>query len=260
MAGRVEGKVCVVTGGASGIGRASALRLAAEGGRVVVADVDEPRASRVAAEIVAADGVATASHVDVTDDASVAALYAAAVARHGRLDVCHDNAGILIPQDGTPEETTLETWNRVVAVNQTGVFLCLKHQLPYLVAAGGGSIVITASFVAVVGAATPQTAYDATKGAVLQMSRNVAVAYAKQGIRCNAVCPGPVETPLMRAIFGEDPAGTARRLIHQPTGRFGTAAEVANAVLWLASDESSYVTGTAQMVDGGASIAYTTAL
>jgi NAD(P)-dependent dehydrogenase (short-subunit alcohol dehydrogenase family) len=260
VSGRVEGKVCVVTGAGRGIGRAAALRLAQEGGRVVCADVDEAAGEAVRAEIEAAGGDALAVRVDVTDAASVEALYAAAATRYGRIDVCCDNAGILLPEDGTPEETSLETWQRIVAVNQTGVFLCLKHQLPHLVRAGGGSIVITASFVAVVGAATPQTAYDATKGAVLQMTRNVAVTYAKQGVRCNAVCPGPIETPLMRVLFDQASGGEARRLVHQPTGRFGRAEEVANAILYLASDESSYVTGTALMVDGGASIAYTTPL
>ena len=180
-------------------------------------------------------------------------------ARFGRIDVCFNNAGVLLAGDGDPVETPLDLWLKVVAINQTGVFLCLKHQLPYLLEGGGGSIINTASMVALQGSATPQIAYDATKGAVVTISRDVAVTYGRRGIRCNALCPGPIETPLFRTIFGQDPEGLARRLVHNPMGRVGTAEEVAHAVVYLASDESSWTSGTAFLVDGAITNAYTTA-
>jgi NAD(P)-dependent dehydrogenase (short-subunit alcohol dehydrogenase family) len=254
MAGRVEGKVCVVTGAAGGIGAATAVLLAHEGGRVVVADLDSEGAAAVARELPGAE----AQVVDVIDSGSVAALYEGVVRRHGRLDVCVNNAGILDARDTDPVETPLDVWERVIAVDLTGVFLCLKHQLPHLVASGGGSIVNMASVVALIGSATPQIAYGAAKAGVVAMTREVAVTYARQGVRANAVCPGPVETPLFRTIFGEDPAAAARRLVHLPIGRFGRVEEVAQAVLHLAGDESSYVTGTSYVIDGGITAAYTT--
>ncbi len=256
MAGRVADKVCVVTGGASGIGLATARALAAEGGRVAVADIDEAAAGRAAGEL---GDNATAFAVDVTDEASVERLYAGVVERFGRLDVCHNNAGILLPGDTDPVATTLDTWNRLLAVNLTGVFLCMRHQIPHLLASGGGSIVNTASFVAVMGAATPQIAYSASKGGVLSMSREVAAVYARQGIRCNAVCPGPVDTGMV-GTFLTDEAEWQRRAVHLPDGRFGKPEEIAQAVVYLASDESSWTNGTAFMVDGGISATYTTAL
>jgi len=256
MAGRVADKVCVVTGGASGIGLATARALAAEGGRVAVADIDEAAAGRAAGEL---GGNAAAFAVDVTDEASVERLYAGVVERFGRLDVCHNNAGILLPGDTDPVATTLDTWNRLIAVNLTGVFLCMRHQIPHLLASGGGSIVNTASFVAVMGAATPQIAYSASKGGVLSMSREVAAVYARQGIRCNAVCPGPVDTGMV-GTFLTDEAEWQRRAVHLPDGRFGKPEEIAQAVVYLASDESSWTNGTAFMVDGGISATYTTAL
>jgi NAD(P)-dependent dehydrogenase (short-subunit alcohol dehydrogenase family) len=256
MAGRVADKVCVVTGGASGIGLATARVLAAEGGRVAVADIDEAGAGRAAGEL---GGTAAAFAVDVTDEASVERLYAGVVERFGRLDVCHNNAGILLPGDTDPVATTLDTWNRLIAVNLTGVFLCMRHQIPHLLASGGGSIVNTASFVAVMGAATPQIAYSASKGGVLSMSREVAAVYARQGIRCNAVCPGPVDTGMV-GTFLTDEAEWQRRAVHLPDGRFGKPEEIAQAVVYLASDESSWTNGTAFMVDGGISATYTTAL
>ena len=256
MAGRVADKVCVVTGGASGIGLATARALAAEGGRVAVADIDEAAAGRAAREL---GGNAAAFTVDVTDEASVERLYAGVVERFGRLDVCHNNAGILLPGDTDPVATTLDTWNRLIAVNLTGVFLCMRHQIPHLLASGGGSIVNTASFVAVMGAATPQIAYSASKGGVLSMSREVAAVYARQGIRCNAVCPGPVDTGMV-GTFLTDEAEWQRRAVHLPDGRFGKPEEIAQAVVYLASDESSWTNGTAFMVDGGISATYTTAL
>jgi NAD(P)-dependent dehydrogenase (short-subunit alcohol dehydrogenase family) len=256
MAGRVADKVCVVTGGASGIGLATARALAAEGGRVALADIDEAAAGRAAGEL---GDNATAFAVDVTDEASVERLYAGVVERFGRLDVCHNNAGILLPGDTDPVATTLDTWNRLIAVNLTGVFLCMRHQIPHLLASGGGSIVNTASFVAVMGAATPQIAYSASKGGVLSMSREVAAVYARQGIRCNAVCPGPVDTGMV-GTFLTDETEWQRRAVHLPDGRFGKPEEIAQAVVYLASDESSWTNGTAFMVDGGISATYTTAL
>jgi NAD(P)-dependent dehydrogenase (short-subunit alcohol dehydrogenase family) len=248
--------VCVVTGGASGIGLATARALSAEGGRVAVADIDETAAETAAGEL---GGEAAAFTVDVADEASVERLYAGVVERFGRLDVCHNNAGILLAGDTDPVETTLDTWNRLIAVNLTGVFLCLRHQIPHLLASGGGSIVNTASFVAVMGAATPQIAYSASKGGVLSMSREVAAVYARRGIRCNAVCPGPVDTGMV-GTFLTDEAEWQRRAVHLPDGRFGRPEEVAQAVVYLASDESSWTNGTAFMVDGGISATYTTAL
>ncbi len=256
MAGRVADKVCVVTGGASGIGLATARALAAEGGRVAVADIDEAAAGRAAGEL---GGNAAAFAVDVTDEVSVERLYAGVVERFGRLDVCHNNAGILLPGDTDPVATTLDTWNRLIAVNLTGVFLCMRHQIPHLLASGGGSIVNTSSFVAVMGAATPQIAYSASKGGVLSMSREVAAVYARRGIRCNAVCPGPVDTGMV-GTFLTDEAEWQRRAVHLPDGRFGKPEEIAQAVVYLASDESSWTNGTAFMVDGGISATYTTAL
>ena len=256
--GRVEGKVCVVTGAASGIGLATARRLAEEGGRVALADVDEEGAVRAAGALLDAGLDAAAFPVDVTDSASVEALYTAVADRFGRIDVCHNNAGILLPDDTDPVDTALATWERIVAVDLTGVFLCLKHQLPHLLEAGGGSIVNMASMVSLIGSATPQIAYAAAKGGVLSMTREVAITYAKRGIRCNALCPGPVQTPLFGNVFGDDEAALARRMVHVPTGRFGTPEEVAAAVLHLASDESSWTTGAALVVDGGITVAYTT--
>jgi NAD(P)-dependent dehydrogenase (short-subunit alcohol dehydrogenase family) len=257
--GRVEGKVCVITGAAGAIGLASTRRLAEEGGRVALADLAGDAAEEAAAAL-RADGMdAAAFTVDVTDPSSVERMYAAVHARYGRLDVCFNNAGVLLTDDGDPVATSIDLWHRVVAINQTGIFLCLKYQLPYLLEGGGGSIINTASMVALQGSATPQIAYDATKGAVVTMSRDVAVTYGRRGIRCNALCPGPVETPLFRNIFGQDPVGLARRLIHIPMGRVGTPAEVAHAVVYLASDESSWTSGTAFLVDGAITNAYTTA-
>jgi NAD(P)-dependent dehydrogenase (short-subunit alcohol dehydrogenase family) len=260
VAGRVQDKVCVITGAAGFIGSASARRLAEEGGRLALADIDRDAVEAAAVVVRRAGGDAEAFVVDVTDPASVAELYAATARRFGRIDVCFNNAGILVGDDSDPVSTSLETWLRVVAVNQTSVFLCLKYQLPYLVAAGGGSIINTASMVALQGSATPQIAYDATKGAIVTISRDVAVTYARKRIRCNALCPGPVVTPLFRGIFGDDPQAAARRLVHSPTGRFGEPDEVAHAVVYLASDESSWTSGTAFLVDGAITNAYTTPL
>jgi dihydroanticapsin dehydrogenase len=251
MPGRVEGKVCVVTGGASGIGLATCRRLAEEGGLVAVADIDLTAAERAAAAL---PGEAAAFPVDVTDDASVAALYRAVADHHGRIDVCHNNAGILMPDDTDPVATSLATWQRILSVNLTGVFLCLHHQIPHLLRAGGGSIINTASFVALMGAATPQIAYSASKGGVVSMTREVAAVYAKQGIRCNALAPGWVDTPINYA-HAEMLGGLAEVYAtidsFQPIGRPGEAREIANVALFLASDESSFVTGSIIVADGG---------
>ena len=255
MPARVQDKVCVVTGGASGIGLATCRRLSEEGGRVAIADIDLASAERAAAEL---GGDAAAFAVDVCDDGSVQLLYAQVAERFGRIDVCHNNAGILLADDSDPVATGLPTWQRILDVNLTGVFLCLHHQIPYLLEAGGGSIINTASFVAVMGAATPQIAYSASKGGVLSMTREVAAVYAKRGIRCNAVCPGPVDTGMVGA-FLTDEHQWQRRAVHLPDGRFGRPQEIANAVLYLASDESSWTNGAAMMVDGGISATYTTA-
>jgi len=255
MPGRVQDKVCVVTGGASGIGLATCRRLAEEGGRVAIADIDAAAAERAAAEL---GGEVAAFMVDVADDGSVAALYAAVADRFGRIDVCHNNAGILLAGDTDPVATSLDTWRLILDVNLTGVFLCLHHQIPHLLEAGGGSIINTASFVAVMGAATPQVAYSASKGGVLSMTREVAAVYARRGIRCNAVCPGPVDTGMVGA-FLTDEHQWQRRQVHLPDGRFGKPQEIANAVLYLASDESSWTNGAAMLVDGGISATYTTA-
>ena len=254
MAGRIAGYVCVVTGGASGIGRAAAARLAQEGGRVVIADVDAAAGEEAAAAI----PEAVAIPVDVTDSASVEALYTGVVERFGRIDVCHNNAGILLAEDVDPPATDLDVWHRIIAVDLTGVFLCLKHQIPHMLETGGGSIVNMASMVALIGSATPQTAYAAAKGGVLAMTREVAITYARRGIRCNAVCPGPVDTPLFRNALAADGGGLERRMVHIPMGRLGALDDVANAVLHLASAESAWTTGQAVVVDGGITAAYTT--
>jgi NAD(P)-dependent dehydrogenase (short-subunit alcohol dehydrogenase family) len=258
VAGRVQDRVCVVTGGAGFIGHAAARRLAAEGARVALVDIDAAAAEAAVAGIAAEGGDATAFAVDVTDPGSVERLYRDVAASYGRIDVCFNNAGVLQPDDTDPIATSLETWTRVLAINQTSIFLCLKYQLPYLIEGGGGSIINTASMVALQGSATPQFAYDATKGAIVTMSRDVAVTYARHRIRCNALCPGPVETPLFRNVFGADPRAAERRLVHIPGRRFGQPDEVAHAVVYLASDESTWTSGTAFLVDGAITYAYTT--
>ena len=259
MGGRVEGKVCVITGppARSASRRRSGSPRRAAGWR---SPISRPAASSAVRPTSSrTGGDAAAFTVDVTDSDSVERLYRDVHARFGRIDVCFNNAGVLLAGDGDPVETPLDLWLKVLAINQTGVFLCLKHQLPYLLEGGGGSIINTASMVALQGSATPQIAYDATKGAVVTISRDVAVTYGRRGIRCNALCPGPIETPLFRTIFGQDPEGLARRLVHNPMGRVGTAEEVAHAVVYLASDESSWTSGTAFLVDGAITNAYTTA-
>ncbi|MCW2566723.1 MAG: Short-chain dehydrogenase/reductase in hypothetical Actinobacterial cluster [Mycobacterium sp.] len=252
---RLEGKVCVITGGASGIGLATARRFAAEGAHVVVGDVDPVAGKRAADEV---GGLYVP--VDVTSEADVRALFGAAVDTYGGLDVAFNNAGISPPEDDSILTTSLEAWRRVQEVNLTSVYLCCRAAIPHLQARGGGSIINTASFVAVMGAATSQISYTASKGGVLALSRELGVQFAREKIRVNALCPGPVNTPLLQELFAADPERAARRLVHIPVGRFAEPEEIANAVLFLASDESSFVTASTFLVDGGISGAYVTPL
>ena len=255
MAARLEGKVAVITGAASGIGRASARRFAAEGAHVVVADLAEDDGRALAEEI---DGLFV--RADVTDADDVQAMYAAAVGRFGGLDVCFNNAGISPPDDDSILETELDAWRRVQEVNLTSVYLCCKYGIPHLLERGGGAVVNTASFVAVMGAATSQISYTASKGGVLAMSRELGVQFARQGVRVNALCPGPVNTPLLQDLFASDPERAARRLVHVPMGRFAEPEEIASAAAFLASDDASFITASTFLVDGGISAAYVTPL
>jgi NAD(P)-dependent dehydrogenase (short-subunit alcohol dehydrogenase family) len=250
---RLEGRTAVITGGGSGIGLASARRLAAEGARIVVADVDATAGEAAANEV---DG--TFVRTDVTDSDAVEALFAAAKDTYGSVDIAFNNAGISPPDDDSILTTGLDAWHRVNEVNLTSVFLCCKHALPYMQEQGKGSIINTASFVAVMGAATSQVAYTASKGGVLAMSRELGVQFAREGIRVNALCPGPVNTPLLQELFAKDPERAARRLVHIPLGRFAEPEEIAAAVAFLASDDSSFMTASTFLVDGGISGAYVT--
>jgi NAD(P)-dependent dehydrogenase (short-subunit alcohol dehydrogenase family) len=252
--GRLQGKVAVITGAAGGIGREAAMLFSAEGASVVVADLSREAGESTAAEC--RDAVFV--QANVADASSVEALYAAAVERFGGVDILYNNAGIMPPDDDSILTTEADAWDRVQAVNARGVFLCCKHGIPRLLERGGGSVINVASFVALVGAATSQIAYTASKGAVLSMSRELAVQFARQGVRVNALCPGPVETPLLMRLFADDPAAYERRRVHLPMGRLATAREIANAALFLASDESSYVNGATFLVDGGLTAAYVT--
>jgi len=252
--GRLDGKVAVITGAAGGIGREAALLFSQEGASVVVADM-----SRTPGETTAGECRDAEFHeVDVSDPASVKDLYDAAARRFGGVDVLYNNAGIMPPDDDSILTTEADAWDRVHSVNSKGVFLCCKFGIPHLLERGGGSVINVSSFVALMGAATSQIAYTASKGAVLSLSRELAVQFARQGVRVNALCPGPVETPLLMRLFADDPAAYQRRRIHLPMGRLATAREIANAALFLASDESSYVNGATFLVDGGLSAAYVT--
>jgi NAD(P)-dependent dehydrogenase (short-subunit alcohol dehydrogenase family) len=253
--GRLDNKVCVITGAAGGIGREAALLFSEHGANVCIADVDEEAGQKTAAECRDAFFFAT----DVTSEDSVRAMYAETAARFGGIDVLYNNAGIMPPDDSSILDTSIETWSKVLDVNLTGVWLCCKHGIPHLLERGGGSVINVASFVAIVGAATSQVSYTASKGAVLSMSRELAVEFARRNIRVNALCPGPVETPLLRHLLESSPDARTRRLVHLPMGRFAAAREIANGALFLASDESSYVTGATFLVDGGLTAAYVTA-
>ena len=253
--GRLDGKVTVITGAGGGMGREAAILFTEEGARVCVADVDRQAAEET---VSLCPGEAFSVEVDVADEEGVAALYAQTSERLGGVDVLYNNAGISPGDDGSVLETSVEAWQRVQDINAKGVFLCCKHGIPHLLTRGGGSVINVASFVAIVGAATSQISYTASKGAVLAMSRELAVQFARDGVRVNALCPGPVETPLLLSIFGDDPAALERRRTHWPTGRLAKPREIVNAALFLASDESSYVTGTTFLADGGLTAAYVT--
>ena len=253
--GRLDGKVCVITGAGGGMGREAAIVFTAEGARVCAADVNGTLAEETAG---LCHGDAFAFTVDVADEAGVAAMMAATAERYGGIDVLYNNAGISPDDDASILDTTVEAWQRVQDVNTKGVFLCCKHGIPYLLRRGGGSVINVASFVAILGAATSQISYTASKGAVVALSRELAVQFAREGIRVNALCPGPVETPLLLNIFGNNPAALERRRIHWPTGRLGKPREIVNGALFLASDDSSYVNGATFMVDGGLTAAYVT--
>ena len=247
---RLEGKVCVITGALGGIGSATAELFAREGAKVVGADLLPGSPGDLALE------------VDVTNEQQVIGMYARARERFGRIDVLFNNAGISPTDDASVLDTTLETWQRVQDVNLKSVFLCCKHGIPHLLAndPSGGSVINTASFVAVMGSATSQISYTASKGGVLSLSRELGVEFARAGVRVNALCPGPVDTPLLQELFAKDPERAARRMVHLPMGRFARAEEIAGGALFLASDESTYVNATTFLIDGGLSGAYTTPL
>ncbi len=252
---RLQDRVVVVTGAGSGLGLASARRLAAEGARIVAVDVDEATGAAAAKET---GGEFVAA--DVANEDEVRELFDGVAARYGRIDVAFNNAGISPPEDDSILTTSLEAWRRVQDVNLTSVYLCCKYVLPHMLAAGRGSIINTASFVAVIGSATSQISYTASKGGVLALSRELGVQFARQGIRVNALCPGPINTPLLQQLFAADPERAARRLVHVPMGRFGEPEEIAAAVVFLASDDSSFITASEFLVDGGISGAYVTPL
>lgn len=252
---RLSGKVALITGAASGLGRTAAELFASEGARVVVADVVD--GDDVISAIDAAGGEATYVRCDVTDSDSVAAAVEHARDEFGALHVLYNNAGVMLSDDDGPENTPLSTYERTMDINVKGVLLGCRHALPLMLESGGGSIVNVASFVAHMGAATPQVAYTASKGAVLAMTREIAVIYARRGVRANALCPGPIMTPLL-AKFLSDDAKRDRRLVHIPMGRFGEPHEIANGALFLASDESSWMTGQSLVIDGGITAAYVT--
>ena len=245
---RLARKVCVVTGAAGGIGTATVARFKDEGATVVGVDLTADSPGDLAISC------------DVTDEEQVRALYARVRAEYGTIDVLFNNAGISPSDDASVLDTSLEAWQKVQDVNLKSVFLCCKHGIPHLLETGGGSVINTASFVAVMGAATSQISYTASKGGVLSLTRELGVEFARRGVRVNALCPGPVDTPLLKELYANDPEQAARRMVHVPMGRFAEAVELANAVLFLASDEASYITAATFLVDGGLSGAYVTAL
>jgi NAD(P)-dependent dehydrogenase (short-subunit alcohol dehydrogenase family) len=254
--GRLEGKVTLITGGASGMGMVAAQLFAAEGARVLLTDVADDAGGSVAAEIGEA---AHYVHADVSNEDDARAMVAAAVERFGRLDVLYNNAGVMLPDDGSVHSTDASIWDRTLNINVKGVAFGCKYGISAMLESGGGSIVNVASFVAWLGAATSQTAYTASKGAVLSMTREIAVEYARKGIRCNALCPGPIETPLLMQLLSDEEK-RQRRFVHIPMGRLGQAEELAKAALFLASDDSSFMTGASLIVDGGITAAYVTPL
>jgi NAD(P)-dependent dehydrogenase (short-subunit alcohol dehydrogenase family) len=252
--GRLDGKVAVITGAGGGMGREAALLFSEEGAQVCVADLDPAAAEETA--VAARD--AFAFQVDVADPDNVRAMYDTTNERYGGIDILYNNAGISPGDDASILETEPDAWDRVQAVNTRGVYLCCKYGIPHLLGRGGGSVINVASFVALLGAATSQISYTASKGAVLALTRELGVQFARQGVRVNALCPGPVETPLLLSIWGDDPAAAERRLVHIPMGRLAKPREIVNAALFLASDESSYVNAATFVVDGGITGAYVT--
>ncbi len=259
MAGRIQDRVAVVTGGCSGIGLATVQRFVEEGAKVVIGDLDDERGHQLVGQLGGTD-LLTYVHTDVTDKDQVDALFQTAKDTYGSVDIAFNNAGISPPEDDSILDTDLEAWKRVQDVNLTSVYLCCKAALPHMLEQGRGSIINTASFVAVMGAATSQISYSASKGGVLAMTRELGVQFARRGVRVNALCPGPVNTPLLQDLFAADAERAARRLVHVPMGRFGEPEEMAAAVLFLASDDSSFMTATTFLVDGGITAAYVTPL
>jgi NAD(P)-dependent dehydrogenase (short-subunit alcohol dehydrogenase family) len=253
MADRLAGRTAVVTGAGGGIGLATSRRFAAEGANVVCVDLDAAAGEKAAAEV---GGLFI--QADVSDEAQVKAVFEQAVERFGRVHVAFNNAGISPPDDDSILDTELDAWDRVQRVNLTSVYLCCKYAIDHMRGAGGGSIINTASFVAVLGSATSQISYTASKGGVLAMSRELGVQFAREGIRVNALCPGPINTPLLQELFAKDPERAARRMVHIPMGRFGEADEIAGAVAFLASDDASFITASTFLVDGGITAAYVT--
>jgi NAD(P)-dependent dehydrogenase (short-subunit alcohol dehydrogenase family) len=255
--GRLDGKVALITGGASGMGMVASRLFAAEGASVALTDVADEAGERVAREIEEAGGAAAYVHADVSLESDASAMVAAAVERFGGLHVLYNNAGVMLPDDGSVHATDAAIWDTTLAINVKGVAFGCKFGIPAMLDSGGGSIINVASFVAWLGAATSQTAYTASKGAVLAMTREIAVEYARKGVRCNALCPGPIETPLLMQLLSDE-ARRQRRFVHIPMGRLGQAEELAKAALFLASDDSSYMTGASLIVDGGITAAYVT--
>jgi len=255
VTGRLQGKVAVVTGAGGGIGLATVRRFAAEGARVVCADLDTETGAKAAAEV---DGLFLAT--DVADESQVQALFQRVVDEFGGLHIAFHNAGISPADDDSILTTGMDAWERVQRVNLTSVYLCCKYAIEHMCAGGGGSIINTASFVAVMGSATSQISYTASKGGVLALSRELGVQFARDGVRVNALCPGPINTPLLQELFAKDPERAARRMVHIPMGRFGEADEIAAAVTFLASDDASFITASTFLVDGGISAAYVTPL
>jgi NAD(P)-dependent dehydrogenase (short-subunit alcohol dehydrogenase family) len=248
---RLDGKVCLITGAASGMGRAATIRFAKEGAKIVACDLDLDAVKETAALAEAAGGRALAVRADVSKEADVAAVVKAGVKAFGKLDVLYNNAGIFPAADHSVVDTEESVWDKVLAVNVKGVYLVCKHGVPELLAAGGGSVINVASFVALVGCSVPQDAYTASKGAVIALTKSLAVQFGPKGIRSNAICPGPIETPLLSAWLFKEPAEKAKRLNRIPMGRFGKSDDIVNTALYLASDESSWTNGAALVVDGG---------